>query len=199
MGHRSKRAIRCERCRMHEENCICAHIPHLATRTRLCLVMHCREVKKTTATGPLALVALANSEVHEHGTAQRPLDLTFLHEPGRRVLVLFPSDDARALTPELVREDPRPVTLVVPDGNWRQATRIPQRVPGLIEAERITLSGGGPTGWGIRRETRSGGLATFEAIARAFGVLESPDVQRQLESVFERMVKTTIAQRGVSK
>lgn len=161
--------------------------------------MHCREVKKTTATGPLALAALPNSEVHEHGTVERPLDLTSLHQEGRRVLVLFPSEDAHPLTREFVETDERPVTLVVPDGNWRQATRIPQRVPGLIEAERVTLLGGEPTSWGIRRETRQEGLATFEAIARAFGILESPEVQRQLEAVFRRMVSTTIAQRGVSK
>ncbi len=184
---------------MHAENCICEHIPKLETRTRLCLVMHCREVKKTTATAPLALAALPNSEVHEHGVIGRPLDLSALHDAGRRVLVLFPADDARPLTGELAREDSRPITLVVPDGNWRQASRIPFRVPGLPQAQRVTLSGGAPTRWGIRRETRDQGLATFEAIARAFGVLESPEVQQQLEALFERMVRTTIAQRGATQ
>lgn len=184
---------------MHEENCICEHIPRLVTRTRLCLVMHCREVKKPTATGPLALAALSNSELYEHGIAGRPLDLSSLHEQGRRVLVLFPSEVARPLSAELLAEDPRAVTLVVPDGNWRQATRIPQRVPGAIEAERVTLASGPPTRWGIRRETRDEGLATFEAIARAFGILESPEVQTRLEAVFDRMVQTTIAQRGAPK
>lgn len=184
---------------MHEGNCICAHVPRLSTRTRLCLVMHCREVRKPTATAPLALLALPNSELYEHGVEGSPLDLSALHEQGRRVLVLFPSEDARPLSPELVSEDPRPVTLVVPDGNWRQATRIPQRVPGVREALRVTLAGGPPTRWGIRRETRDEGLATFEAIARAFGILESKQVQESLEAVFERMVQTTIAQRGAPK
>lgn len=184
---------------MHEENCICEHVPRLSTRTRLCLVMHCREVKKPTATGPLALAALSNSEFYEHGVAGRPLDLSQLHEQERRVLVLFPSEDARPLSAELLAEDPRPVTLVVPDGNWRQATRIPQRVPGVTEAERVTLPSGPATRWGIRRETREEGLATFEAIARAFGILESPEVQTRLEAVFDRMVQTTIAQRGAPK
>jgi DTW domain-containing protein len=160
--------------------------------------MHCREVKKTTATAPVALSALVNSERHEHGEKGKALDLSHLHDQGRRVLVLFPSDSARPLSAELLSEDSRPVTLVVPDGNWRQATRIPDRVPGLIEAERVTLAPGAPTRWGIRRETRESGLSTFEAIARALGVLESKEVQEQLETVFDLMVNVTIAQRGNS-
>lgn len=184
---------------MHEENCICEHIPRLSTRTRLCLVMHCREVKKPTATAPLALAALSNSELYEHGAKGRPLDLSHLHQHERRVLVLFPSEDARPLSAAFLEEDRRPVTLVVPDGNWRQATRIPQRVPGVTRAERVTLTAGAPTRWGIRRETRDEGLATFEAIARAFGILESPEIQASLEAVFDRMVQTTIAQRGAPK
>lgn len=184
---------------MHRENCICEHIPTIETRTRLCLIMHCREMKKTTATGPLALAALPNSELHEHGVVGAPLDLTHLFETGSRVLVLFPSPDARPLSRDLLSEDKRPLSLVVPDGNWRQATRIPARVPGLEKAERVTLEIGEPTRWGIRRETREHGLSTFEAIARAYGILESPEVERKLTELFERMVQTTIAQRGTSK
>ena len=165
----------------------------------MCLVMHCREVKKTTATAPVALSALLNSERHEHGERGAALDLRHLHDENRRVLVLFPSERARPLTSDLVLEDSRPVTLVVPDGNWRQATRIPERVPGLVDAERVTLAPGPPTRWGIRRETREAGLSTFEAIARALGVLESKEVQEKLEAVFELMVNVTIAQRGTSK
>jgi hypothetical protein len=40
------------------------------------------------------------------------------------------------------------------------------------------------------------GLATFEAIARAFGILESPDVQVALERVFAAMVERTLWARG---
>lgn len=196
MGHRSKRAVRCIRCRMHLQRCICAEIPTLWTDTRICLVMHVREVNKTTATGPLALAALPNSELHLHGRKDEQLDLRVLHDSKKRVMVLYPGEGARALDEDCILEDERPVTLVVPDGNWRQAGRMPSRIPGLIEAERVTLPDGPPTRWGIRRETRSGGLATFEAIARAVGLLESRDIQQKLETAFETIVRVTIAQRG---
>jgi len=196
VGQRSKSAKRCARCRLHEADCLCAHISPIETRARLALVMHHRELDKTTATGPLALACLPNSELHVHGALGAPLDLRPLHEQGRRVLVMFPSEHARPLDAELLAEDPRPVTLVVPDGTWRQASRAARRVPGLEQAERVTLPAGPPSRWGVRREPRDDGLSTFEAIARAFGVLESEPVQRELEALFERLVDATLAARG---
>jgi tRNA pseudouridine65 synthase len=114
-------------------------------------------------------------------------------------VVLYPSDDAVVLDKRFAQADPRPVTLVVPDGNWRQASRIPQRVPGLVHAPRVVLPSGPPSAWGIRTETRDGGLATFEAIARALGVLENPELQEQLELLFQHLVRGTRAARSDSK
>ena len=184
---------------MHRERCLCAEMPRFELETCLCLIMHCRETTKTTATGPLALATLSNSYVHLVGVPGAPLDLRHLHRQGRRVCVLFPSEGARPLDVDFVREDERPITLVVPDGNWRQASRIPRRVPGLDEAERVTLPAGPPTRWGLRRETKEGGLATYEAIARAMGILESRQVEERMLGFFDRMVASTFASRGYDR
>jgi tRNA pseudouridine65 synthase len=181
---------------MQSALCLCADVPRFDLATRVVLIMHHREVSRTTATGPLALRALVNGELHVHGARDAPLDLTALHGQGRRVMLLFPGDDARPLTPELLAEDPRPVTLIVPDGNWRQASRAAKRIPGLAQAEPVVLVEGTPSQYRLRREPREGGLATFEAIARALGVLESPDVQARLEALFSRMVERTLSTRG---
>jgi DTW domain-containing protein YfiP len=182
---------------MHCALCLCAEIPKLELLTRVVLVMHHREASKTTATGPLALLALEGSRLCVHGElGTTPLDLSAEHTPDRRVLLLFPRDDAALLTPELLARDPRPVTLLVPDGNWRQASRASRRVPGVAEAECVTLAAGPPTRYRLRHEPKVGGLATFEAIARALGVLESAAVQQQLEAIFERIVNATLSTRG---
>jgi DTW domain-containing protein YfiP len=165
---------------------------------QLVLVMHQRELTKTTATGPLALRALTHSELRVHGARAGALDLSDLHTRGRRVLLLFPSDDARPLTPALVAEDSRAITLVVPDGSWRQSSRAVRRIPGLDRAERVVLVPGAASHYRLRNEPKSGGLATLEAIARALGVLESPALQERLEHVFLRMVEATLLTRGVS-
>jgi DTW domain-containing protein YfiP len=163
------------------------------------LIMHHREVSKTTATGPLALRALSGSSLCVHGEPDTLLDLSSEHVPNRRVMLLFPREGAKLLTPELLAQDPRPVTLLVPDGNWRQASRASRRIPGMAQAECVVLPEGAPTRYRLRQEPKVGGLATFEAIARALGVLESVDVQQQLEAVFERMVAATLRTRAQPK
>ena len=196
MGSRSKRSDRCRRCRMLEHLCICQSIPRYTLETRLVLVMHRREHKKTTATGPLALEVLPNSELRIHGHQDRPLDFSDLNIPERRTLLLYPGDDVPILNRNFLDQDNRAVTLVVPDGNWRQASRMGRRLPGLGHAEMVRLPEGPQTRWGLRKENHSEGLATFEAIARALGIIESPSVQSGMEDLFRLMVQRTLHSRG---
>ncbi|ANA41510.1 MULTISPECIES: tRNA-uridine aminocarboxypropyltransferase [Geobacter] len=196
MGTRSKRSERCARCRMHIHRCVCPALPRYSLATRVVLVMHHREYSKTTATGPLALEMLPNSELRIHGELGRSLDLSDLDTPARRILLLYPGDDVPVLDRELLERDGRPVTLVVPDGTWRQASRMGRRLPGLARAEMVRLPPGPPTEWGVRRENHPQGLATFEAIARALGIIESPDVQSGMEHLFRLMVRQTLGARG---
>ncbi len=181
---------------MHVGLCICQEIPRYTLATRLILVMHRREQHKPTATGPLALEALVNSELRIHGHRDRPLDCSDLDTPDRRTFLLYPGDDAQVLSKSLLEHDSRPVTLVVPDGNWGQAARMGRRLPGLGHTEMVRLPEGPPTAWGIRREHHPQGLATFEAIARALGIIESPAVQAGLEELFRLMVERTLRARG---
>lgn len=196
MGNRSKRSIRCRTCRLHAHLCICSDTPRHHLSTRLVLVMHHREWIKPTATGPLALSVLANSELRIHGHRERPLDFRDLDTPDRRTLLLYPGDDSQVLDRVFLADDPRPVNLVVPDGTWRQASRMGRRLPGLEHAAMVRLPDGPKTGWGIRREHHAGGLATFEAIARAVGILESPHVQESMEELFRLMVTRTLEAKG---
>ncbi len=196
MGARSKRSERCQRCRMLVQHCICRQIPLYPLETRLILIMHRREVSKTTATGPLALKALPNSELRIHGHQGHPLDLSDLNLPERRTLLLYPGDEAPTLSESLLARDNRPVNLLVPDGSWRQAAKMWKRLPGIEHAEMVRLPEGQQTRWGVRREHHAEGLATFEAIATALGIIESPAVQSGLEELFRLMVQRTLLSRG---
>jgi DTW domain-containing protein YfiP len=71
-----------------------------------------------------------------------------------------------------------------------------RRLPGLGRAQMVRLPEGPPSRWGIRREHHPQGLATFEAIARALGIIESPAVQADLEELFHLMVQRTLQARG---
>lgn len=188
---------------MHEERCVCDLLPHLEVRTRIVVVMHHREWHKTTGTAHLFALAVPGSEIRLRGGDGESLDLSDLAagaDPTRRPLVLFPSEDASPLTPDLVAADPRPATLVVPDGSWRQAGKIPRREAALRDLPRVRLVDDAPSAYRLRTEPHPGGLATFEAMARALAVLEGPEngprLRALLETAFEAMVERTLQSRG---
>ncbi len=193
MSRRDNAAARCARCRLHENICICALLPSVATRTRVVLVLHRLEARKPTNTGQLATACLPNSEVLVRGGRAASAE-TLTIEPGTRPVLLFPHEDATPLG--ALALDERPVTLIVPDGTWRQASKVRARVPGLREVPCVTLPPGEPSAYRLRAEAHEGNLATFEAIARALGVLEGAHVRRALEDAFRAMVERTLWARG---
>jgi DTW domain-containing protein YfiP len=185
---------RCHRCRMHAALCVCALISPIETRTRLVLIIHRREDRKPTNTGHLAAACLPNSEVLVRGHAASPTP-PFTWDASTRPLFLFPHPGAIPIA-ELPPSE-RPVTLVVPDGNWRQAAKVRTRVPGLGDVPCVSIAPDRPTMYRLRHETRDQGLATMEAIALAFGVLEGAHVRDALERVFHAMVEATLRSRGL--
>src|SRR5579862_3098564 len=120
--------------------CICSLLPQprIATRTRLVLIIHRYEIRKPTNTGHLATECLANSETIVRGHEASPTPV-FEITPGTQPLLLFPDDDA---TPLRQSSTLGPITLIVPDGNWRQASKVRHRVPGLRDIPCVSL----PTG-----------------------------------------------------
>jgi DTW domain-containing protein YfiP len=181
--------------------CVCALLPRppLMTRARLLLVMHKDEARKPTNTGRLAAACLASAVTLVRGEGEE-IDVGPLL--GARPVLLFPDPAAVPLDRLLAaaaRDDDRlaePITLIVPDGNWRQAQRVRTRVPGLAAVPCAVLPPGPPTAYRLRHEPRPGGLATAEAIARAFGVLEGADVEAAILRPFRAMVERTLWARG---
>jgi DTW domain-containing protein YfiP len=113
------------------------------------------------------------------------------------MLLLFPFEGALDLrTFAGVAGEARPITLVVPDGTWRQASKVRNRVPGLRDVPCVTLPMDAPSKYRLRAEAHGTGLATIEAIARAMGILEGLHVRRALEHVFHAMVERTLWSRG---
>lgn len=178
---------------MHETLCICALVPHLETRTRLQLIVHYREESKPTNTGQLATRCLQRSTISIVGDRERPLVLAPVTD-GEQPVLLFPADDAVPITQFAASE--RPVVLIVPDGNWRQASKMRKRIPGLADVPCVTLPDAGPGNYRLRAELRAGGLSTFEAIARALGILEGPQIEAAMLAVFQVMVERTLWLRG---
>jgi DTW domain-containing protein YfiP len=178
--------------------CICASIPRLTTTTRVIVLMHHREVKMPTNTGRLAHRCLVNSRLILRGLKDDPAEL----DPGELFtgapLLLHPTEDAITLDEGFRARVPPPYTLIVPDGSWRQASKMGSREQSLRALVRVKLGALAPSRYQLRKETKPGGLATIEAIGRALGFLESPDIESALEKIFELMVERTLRSRGTT-
>ncbi len=196
MSRRDNGHIRCGRCAMLESLCICAEIPDIRCASRLCLVLHRDEERKPTNTGRLAALSLPGSEVLVHGREGERVVCPWNDDPDEFTnLLLYPCDEAVPLSSEHLASGP--VRLVVPDSTWRQASKMARRIPWMADLPRVGLpAGGAETMYRLRSEPKEGGLATMEAIARAFGVLEGEKVQVKLEEVFRKMSDRTLFSRG---
>ena len=100
------------------------------------------------------------------------------------------------LTPEWFARQARPVTLVVPDGSWNQAKKVPYRESGLAGIPNVKLAAGAPSSYRLRHSPHVQNLSTLEAIARALGVIEGREVQVSLESLFLKMVERRLWSMG---
>lgn len=178
---------------MRKDVCLCALIPRIETRTRLTLILHRLEARKPTNSGRLAVDCLVNSEIRVRGQEGEP-DEPFEWDDSVQPLLLFPAEDAISLTH--FANSSKPVVLVVPDGTWRQAFKARARVPGLMGIPCVTVPSGIPTQYRLRTQPNDQGLGTMEAIARAMGILEGPQVQEALERVFAAMVERMLWLRG---
>jgi len=187
------RGPRCAACRLDERRCLCALLPRLETRTRLVLVLHRDEAHKPTNTGQLAARCIINSEVLVRGRPGEPVP-RFCADAATQPLLLFPHDDALPLA--AFAASARPVTLIVPDGTWRQAARVSHRLPGLEGVPRVALPPEAPSGYRVRAGAHAERVPTLEAIARAFGVLEGAAVREALERLHRALVERTLAARG---
>lgn len=170
--------------------CLCAELAPRALETRVVVVRTPREREQVTNSGRLVPLALAGAELHE----REALEQVEFRDPARRALLLFPAPGA----PELALDpsDPRPVTLVVPDGTWRATRRMVAREPALAPLPRVTLPSGPPTRYRLRSHPNAHCLATLEAVARALGILEGPALEQHLTRLFLMFVERTLWSRG---
>lgn len=190
-------AHRCPRCEIRRPLCFCELIPQISLETRLIVLMHSSEEVLTSNSARLAVKALTNSEIRIHGRKEERMSTVDLIQEGRHSLLLYPTPEATELNVEFAATLTGPVNLIVPDSNWRQTQRFVRREPALAGIAHVKLPEGLPSEYRLRSQPNSNSLCTLEAVARAIGLLESPEAQSQLEFLLRVMVERTLWGRGL--
>ena len=187
----------CTRCGLNPILCICDFIPTLDLRTRLLLVVHAKELKRTTNTGKLALEALPNSIMKIRGVINETLDLSDQLSSEYQSILFYPSADAIELNKEFIKSVTKPIQLIVPDGNWRQASKVHIRHLELKNIPRAMINNTNKAEHHLRAETTSYGMSTLEAIAKALGVIEGPAVEAAMMKLYRAKLNNTLKGRGI--
>lgn len=177
--------------------CLCDVVPRMELRTRICLVIHHRELRRNSNTGLLALRALVNSEMRIRGEGRESLDLKDLLTPAYRTYLFFPSSDAVELDETLVAQERTPIQLIVPDGTWRQASKIHSRQPELRNLPRVKIGIPNDSTFQLRAQSKPEGMATLQAIAHGLGVIEGDLVRAQLMKLYRAKIERTLMGRGI--
>jgi len=177
--------------------CLCDEVPRIELNTKVCLVIHRRELTRSSNTGLLALRALVNSEMRIRGEGRETLDLKDLLTPQYRTFLFYPSDDAVELDKELVAQDRRPIQLIVPDGTWRQARKIHSRHHELKDIPRVKISTPNHSTFQLRAQSRPEGMATLQAIAHGLAVIEGDVVGAQLMKLYQAKIERTLIGGGI--
>jgi DTW domain-containing protein YfiP len=186
----------CAACRLPAWVCVCAYAPRLTTRTPLLLVGHVHDLGRTSNTVRLLNLAICNAMLVSHGVFPTPADPTSHVPAGATPVVLFPGCGAKSLTPELIAALPSPPALIVPDGNWKQASRMVRRLPLLAGAVKVSLPARPFAGPALRRNRPGERMSTYEAVAQALAVLEGEAVAGALLDFYRRATDRMLLARG---
>ena len=130
------------------------------------------------------------------GKEGETLDLSSDLSEEYQSLLLFPSEEATELTQNYLSHFDKPIQLIVPDGNWRQASKVNTRHQELANIPRVKLRKPEVDEHLMRAETVPDGMATLQAIATAFGILEGAEIELKLKQLYQEKLKRTLEGRG---
>jgi DTW domain-containing protein YfiP len=192
MTLRGQRQARCDGCWLALDDCVCAELPLLDNRVEVVIIAHAHDLARPSNTARFAPRMLRRSSLHSIGgrlekeqhppAIERPQALV-LHPDGRPLR----ASDAASTT-----------CLLVPDGTWRQVRRMRKRLPPLLRCEAVSVAAPARSTLAIRRGPRAHHVSTLEAIARALGVLESEELERQMLDVLAKIVSASLRRRSAA-
>ena len=175
----------CPACRLYPEICICASTPRLNNFNKISLLIHVKEYCRLTNTGHLLELCLQNFTLEFYGKPKQPCNPLNLISSLHQNYILHP---AASLTLQDISHSGQPVNLIIPDGTWRQSSRMLRSDLKLTNLPRVRLSGCFESAYLLRKERTAGHLSTFEAAALALSELAEQQITSEMLTFFNHFV-----------
>ena len=195
MGRKETAINRCKNCRININWCFCHHLKEVQNQTNVSFIMHHREKHLPSNTVQYAAKILSKSQIFVHGVKDKPLIGSEIIDQKSFPLYLFPSDEAIFLDDFLKDHSSKEIQLIIPDGSWRQATKMQKRIPGLKSIQVVKLRERKDSTYLLRNQKEENFLCTYEAMADALGIIEGVDLKDKLLVIFDKIVQTIMMSR----
>lgn len=157
------------------------------------ILQHPDEARHPLNTARLAALGLQRAELWVGETFP---DLVEMIASADRVFLLFPAKGEHLGRTISIDSEPGATLLIVPDGTWRKARKLLHTNPVLNALPRLSLSGGEPSEYRIRKAPAPASISTIEAIVRALSVLEPGGDFQPLLQPFRALVEQQIRAMG---
>lgn len=193
---RSRSVHRCILCRFRWDLCVCDTTPRLVLNTKVAVVMHAKEWRRSSNTGHFARFVLPGSKVLMHGAPGERINVDQIAPKGTNPYILFPGHGAKPLTPDFVANIARPVCLILPDGSWGQANQMLKRLPGFAAMPKVCLPHLAPAVERMRRNLSPDRMSTFEALIQAIALLEGEEAASKMQAFYARVHARMLFLRG---
>lgn len=165
--------------------CLCAELPRIETRARIVLVPHATEWDRPSNTGRIAVLTLVRAEL---AVWRHDLDRELLLREGHDHYLLHPSGDP-------IAPSDRPISLIVPDGTWRETSRIARRLMRVPSVRCVRID---PTPRaGLRVAPDEHRIGTCDAIADALEALGEREPAERLRAALRPMIERSLWVRGL--
>ena len=196
----------CEYCFLPREVCLCSEARSFFEpfqKTKVLVILHVRELKLPTNTARLLGVCLENFQIKLRGlqALDRPEQrFNAIHDISEAYenLFLFPTEKAEVLTTEMVEKIQKPIKLIVPDGNWKNCSKVFKRE--LLEGKvrPIKLVPTELSRYRLRKGPRPECLCTFEAVTEALRIIEpNLKLSQNMKKIFEIFVNRKLKAKGI--
>jgi len=200
--------VRCPRCRVAQEYCICAWQPQVAARSAVCLLMYDAEPLKPSNTGWLIADVVADTFAFAWArTEVEPALLDVLADPQWQPYLVFPQEYAqpsRQVVHELQLESmqtheqdavqKRPLFIVL-DGTWQQARKMFRKSAYLQHLPILSLRPEQVSRYHLRHSVNIEHLSTAEVVALCLQLAEDGQAADALTEWFVRFNRHYLAAR----
>lgn len=193
----SKNHIICYQCHFHSGQCFCDDLVQVPTNIRFTIIMHHREYHLTSNTGRLAKNTLPNCKIVLRGLENRPIQWNEIIQKDEITFVLYPSENAiEATSKNISTINSKKIHIIVPDGSWRQASKVYKREAALKNIPCIKLPERNyRSNYHLRKSPKENYLCTYEAMSKVIEELESQDFSILMQKNLEKLVNVSFKNR----